>query len=101
MSMNGTSDKNRSEMMQTETQAEPFGRTWRRLRERPYQQWLRGEGVPVYTGSYVADLHTAEVAPWPRFGQKGAIVQLGDQEISDGWLVEIAPGGKTDPIHHL
>jgi gentisate 1,2-dioxygenase len=57
--------------------------------------------VPIYTGSHVEDLHTAEVAPWPRIGQRGAIVNLAAQEQNDGWLVEIAPGGHTEPIHHL
>jgi uncharacterized RmlC-like cupin family protein len=57
--------------------------------------------VPLYTGAYVADLTTAEVAPWPRIGQKGAIVSLASQQQTDGWLLEIAPGGATEPIHHL
>src|SRR5438445_536542 len=47
------------------------------------------------------DLHTAEVAPWPRIGQKGALVCLAEQEQDDGWLVEIDPGGQTEVLHHL
>ncbi len=70
-------------------------------RESAYTKWLRAEGVPVYTGSYVGDLTTAEVAPWPRIGQKGAIVSLASQQQTDGWLMEIAPGAATEPLHHL
>ena len=70
-------------------------------RESTYSRWRRAEGVPVYTGSHVADLRTAEVAPWSRFGQKGAIVSLAAQEQNDGWLLEIGPGDRTEPIHHL
>ena len=71
-----------------------------RKKESPYQRWLRDEGVPSLKGSYVADLHVAEVHPWPRIGQKGAIINLADQELDDCWLIEIAPAGKTEPLHH-
>ncbi len=70
-------------------------------RESAYTKWVRAEGVPLYTGAYVGDLTTAEVAPWPRIGQRGAIVSLASQQQTDGWLMEIAPGGATEPIHHL
>ena len=70
-------------------------------RETAYTRWRKAEGVPFYTGSHVEDLRAAEVAPWPRLGQKGAIVNLAAQEHDDGWLVEIEPGGHTEPIHHL
>src|SRR5581483_11745741 len=66
-----------------------------------YQQWEQAEGVPILTGSYVEDLHTAPVGDWPRIGQKGAIINLAEQEQDDGWLVEIAPGGRTEPLRHL
>ena len=66
-----------------------------------YLQWQRAEGIPSYTGSYVADLYNAEVAPWPRTGQKGAFVNLAAQEIDDGQILEIAPGGETTVQHHL
>ncbi|MBM2809660.1 MAG: Gentisate 1,2-dioxygenase [Chloroflexi bacterium] len=66
-----------------------------------YQTWQKGEGIPTYHGSYLADLYTAEVAPWARTGQKGAFVNLADQEHDDGWLIEIGPGGKTQVLHHL
>ena len=66
-----------------------------------YQQWQAAEGIPSYTGSYVADLYSLEVAPWARTGQKGAFVNLAAQEIDDGQLLEIAPGGDTEVQHHL
>lgn len=67
----------------------------------PYQQWIQGEGIPSYTGSYLDSLYTAEVKPWARIGQGGAFVNLADQEADDGWLIEIAPGGRTEPIRHM
>jgi hypothetical protein len=73
----------------------------RLVRDTPYQRWQRGEGVPIYNGSFIGDLNAAEVKPWARLGQRGAIVNLANQELDDGWLIEIAPGGKTDEIRHM
>ncbi|MBM2811722.1 MAG: Gentisate 1,2-dioxygenase [Chloroflexi bacterium] len=73
---------------------------WRR-RETPYQRWQKEEGIPVVAGSYVGDLYSTEVAPWPRIGQAGAFVNLADQEQDDGWVIEIAPGGQTEVLHHF
>ncbi|HZT08002.1 MAG TPA: ethanolamine ammonia lyase-activating protein [Chloroflexota bacterium] len=67
----------------------------------PYQLWQKEEGIPVNTGSYVTDLYTLDLAPWPRTGQKGAFVNLADQEEDDGYVLEIAPGGQTEVQHHL
>lgn len=70
-------------------------------RETAYSLWQQGEGIPIYTGSHVEDLHTAEVKPWARIGARGAFVNLAAQEQNDGWIIEIEPGGKTEPIRHL
>ena len=70
-------------------------------RESDYEIWVKHEGIPMYTGSYVSDLYNCEIADWPRTGQKGAIVNLADQEEDDGHVLEIAPGGKTEILHHL
>ena len=67
----------------------------------PYDRWEVGEGIPTYTGAYVSDLYNCEVKPWARFGQKGAIANLAGQQQDDGWIIEIAPGGQTDPVHHM
>jgi quercetin dioxygenase-like cupin family protein len=67
----------------------------------PYAAWQKSEGIPIYTGSYVTDLKTLELAPWARVGQKGAFVNLADQEEDDGRVIEIAPGGQTSVQHHL
>src|SRR5438309_7617141 len=67
----------------------------------PYDEWQKREGIPIYRGSHVPDLHTADVAPWPRIGQKGAFVNLANQQQNDGWVMEIAPGGQTEVLHHL
>jgi quercetin dioxygenase-like cupin family protein len=67
----------------------------------PYEAWQKSEGIPIYTGSYVTDLKALELAPWARVGQKGAFVNLAEQEEDDGRVIEIAPGGQTTVQHHL
>jgi len=69
--------------------------------ETPYLAWKRGEEIPIYEGSHVPDLHTAEVGPWDRVGQKGALVSLADQEFNDGWIIEVEAGGQTNVLRHL
>lgn len=76
------------------------GRKWSRSYESPYRRWQQAEGIPVHSGSFLEDLHTVTVGPWPRIGQQGAFVNLADQQQDDGWVIEIAPGGETSPIRH-
>jgi gentisate 1,2-dioxygenase len=72
-----------------------------RPRETPYQAWQKGEGIPIYRGSYVADLYGLELAPWARAGQQGAFINLAEQEHDDSYVLEIAPGEQTHVLHHL
>ena len=88
-------------MVTNETTPEINRKDLNRPRVTPYQRWRQEEGVPNITGSYVADLHVVDVHPWPRTGQKGVIINLADQELDDAWLIEIAPQGKTEPMHHM
>jgi len=73
---------------------------WTR-RETPYEKWQKGEGIPINSGAYVEDLYHLDVAPWGRVGQKGAFVNLANQQIDDAWLIELAPGGSTEVLHHV
>ena len=69
--------------------------------ESPYKIWQNGEGIPIYSGSYIPNLYELELAQWPRVGQRGAFVNLADQQSDDAWVIEIAPGEHTEPLHHL
>ena len=86
-------------MTTTRTDDATTGR--RERKASPYRQWQDTQGIPIHTGSYVKDLYTAELKPWALVGQKGAFVNLADQETSDGWLIEIAAAGSTEVMHHL
>lgn len=80
---------------------QPPGDRRSRRYETPYQHWQQDEGIPINKGSYVADLYTLEVQPWARTGQKGAFVNLADQEEDDAYVLEVGPGAKTEVLHHL
>lgn len=66
-----------------------------------YERWQRAEGIRSYRGSYLRDLYGVELDPWPRFGQRGAFVNLAEQEKDDGYLLEIEPGGATKVQRHM
>jgi mannose-6-phosphate isomerase-like protein (cupin superfamily) len=66
-----------------------------------YDLWQEGEGVPIYRGYFVEDLYSVPVGPWPRFGINGAMVNLAQQVEDDAWVLEIPPGGQTNPARHL
>src|SRR5919199_6362075 len=67
-----------------------------------YQAWQQAEGVPSVRGFYISDLNTVELAPWPRKGGRGAFVNLeGTGGVNDTHIVEIKPGGTSEPEHHL
>lgn len=67
----------------------------------PYQEWAKGEGVPIHTGAAV-DLLAAETKPWPRFGVNGATCHLdGRDDFLAVFLLEIAPNANSAPQRHL
>ena len=83
----------------TEAKAEEGGR-YGTPRNTPYQDWQAGEGVPIYTGSFLENLHETVLAPWARFGVNGAIVSLAEQQEDDGWVFEIPPASQSEVLHH-
>jgi gentisate 1,2-dioxygenase len=67
-----------------------------------YARWQEGEGIPVYRGFSVEDLRTLELAPWARRGARGAFINLdGTGNTNDAYVLEIPPGGQTNPESHL
>lgn len=75
-------------------------RAWPRMAS-PFEKWQESEGIPIYRGSYIEDMYTLPLKPWPRLGQQGAFVMLAEQEEDSGLVIEIAPGGQTEPQRHL
>ncbi len=67
-----------------------------------YQEFQKGEGIPVYLGYHFSDLKTMELKPWARMGGMGAYVNLhGEEVLSDNYLCEIPPGQSLKPQKHM
>lgn len=66
-----------------------------------YGDWAKGEGVPIVTAE-TADLLSASVAPWRRFGMNGAIFHLTARgDFLTLFLFELPAGGKSAQQRHL
>lgn len=67
-----------------------------------YQRWILNEGVPIIRGHGITDVMAVELAPWPRMGGRGAIVDLmGMEGVTGLYIAEIPPGGSLEPERHL
>ncbi|NIO10256.1 MAG: cupin domain-containing protein [Deltaproteobacteria bacterium] len=67
-----------------------------------YKQWLKNEGVKVYEEFYFPSLAKIELGPWERKGGSGAVIHIPNRHMpNDCHVVEIKPGGKSEPEHHL
>ena len=90
--------------MATETRAPFQGATPVGERKRPdaYKEWQESEGVPVIEDFAFEDLERLELGSWPRKGGKGTIINIPWPELpNDSHVVEIRPGGTSEPEHHM
>src|SRR5574341_1198817 len=72
------------------------------LKTDPYSEWLKNEGVKVYEDFYFPSLAKIELGPWERKGGKGAVIHIDNRHMpNDCHVVEIKPGGKSEPEHHM
>lgn len=70
--------------------------------EDAYVAWQRREGVRVIHDFAFEDLCQIDLTPWPRKGGAGAIINIPNDYLpSDAHLVEISPGGQSEPEKHL
>jgi mannose-6-phosphate isomerase-like protein (cupin superfamily) len=68
----------------------------------PYAEWLEREGVKVHEEFYFPSLAKIELGPWERKGGSGAVVHIANRHMpNDCHVVEIKPGGKSEPEHHM
>ena len=68
----------------------------------PYLDWVAKEGIPVVDDCFAVDLFTVKTDHWARFGVKGAAINLeGRGDYCSMFLMELAPGASSAPLHHL
>ncbi len=67
-----------------------------------YERWVASEGIPVYGAYFVEDLTQLPLEPWARLGGKGCFINLvGNEQTTDSYVCEIAPGESLKPEKHL
>jgi len=67
-----------------------------------YEAWLKKEGVKVYEEFYFPSLAKIELGPWERKGGSGAVIHITNRHMpNDCHIIEIKPGGKSEPEHHM
>jgi gentisate 1,2-dioxygenase len=72
-----------------------------RLLTDPYMEWLEEQGLPIVE-DFGVDLLAVETAPWDLLGADAAFVNLkGRGDFISVTVVEIPPGGATEPQRHL
>src|SRR5438046_422951 len=68
----------------------------------PYEEWLEAEGVKVHEEFYFPSSAQIELGPWERKGGRGAVIHIANRHMpNDCHVVEIKPGGKSEPEHHM
>jgi hypothetical protein len=74
----------------------PLGRT-------PYEHWFQKnkDKMPSFEGLIIEDARTEPLAYWDRMGVDGLYIKMADYQITDGWILEIPPGGSTKPQRDL
>lgn len=66
-----------------------------------YDSWVEAQGIPVLSGSFVDDAREADLGDWKQRGARAALLSFSDQRVADGYILEIEPGGSTNPHRQL
>ncbi len=74
----------------------PVGRT-------PYEFWFRDNeaNMPTFEGLVIQDARTEPLEYWEDMGVNGLYIKMADYQITDGWILELPPKGKTKKKRHL
>jgi hypothetical protein len=51
---------------------------------------------PAPSRCFVEDVYTLPLGDWERLGGRGAYLSLANQQVTNGYVVEIAPGGEIE-----
>lgn len=69
----------------------------------PYERWFTANkgNMPSFEGLLIQDARTEPLEHWEQFGVDGLYIKMADYQITDGWILEIPPGGSIKPQRHL
>jgi uncharacterized RmlC-like cupin family protein len=85
-----------SEVGENTKRVSPLGRT-------PYEHWFQKnkDSMPTFEGLIIQDARTEPLEYWGEMGVDGLYIKMADYQITDGWILEIPPHGKTKRLRHL
>ncbi len=87
------------------TRSDQVGKTMWRVRPHntPYDQWFEKnkKRMPTFEGLVIQDARTVPLQPWEDMGVDGLYLKMADYQITDGWILELPPKGKTKKQRHL
>ena len=87
---------------QLRTASEPTGPLTDHVKPDPYDLWIEREGIKRYVDFVFDDLKALELGDWERKGGSGAIITIPNKNLyNDCHVIEIRPGGHSEPEHHL
>ncbi len=68
-----------------------------------YEDWMKGEGIPIVEGWGIEDVKALDRKPWARTGGKGAFIHLKGMKhaITGMYVMEVAPEKALNPEKHL
>ena len=69
----------------------------------PYELWFQRNkaNMPTFEGLVIDDARTEPLEYWEDMGVNGLYIKMADYQITDGWILEIPPKGKTKKKRHL
>ena len=74
-------------------------------RDTPYDKWFAeaSRDMPFFKGLVIDDVRTVKLLQWPEMGERvnGLYLRLADYQITDGRILEIPAGGKTEAQRHM
>lgn len=84
---------------------EKVGPTMYRVRPRntPYDLWFEKNkaAMPTFEGVVIQDARTEPLGHWEDMGVDGLYIKMADYQITDGWILELPPKGKTKSQKHM
>ena len=81
---------------------EPAGGVVEFVKPDPYVEWMKREGVMRIEEFAFENMNAVELGPWKRKGGRGAIITIPYESLTnDTQVVEIDPGGKSEPEKHM
>src|ERR1051325_3996120 len=75
--------------------SDEFAKKFAAEKETPYTRWVKSEGLDLISSTYVPNLHTVELKPWPRRGGRGGFMNHEASRTPNDCYVRAITAGKS------